>query len=152
MEWVALVFSGFVATTIAAAFFRLARSFHLTTFSPTILLGCVLLPDPRRPHTEALGFVLLLLAGSTVGAVLFRTVLDAIGRGDWVGGVATGAVMGLLISIAAPWIGMISACVKAGSIPPPGRLATGWGRATPGIILVGSMLYGGIFAATHAGF
>jgi hypothetical protein len=152
MEWVALVFSGFVATIMAAAFFRLARSFHITTFSPTILLGCVVLPDPRRPHTDALGFVFLLLAGSSLGALIFRILLDSIGRADWVGGVVVGGVMGLLISLAAPLFGTISACVKAGLIPAPGRLGTGWGKATPGIILAGSMLYGGIFAAIHAGF
>lgn len=152
MEWVALVFSGFVATILAIAFFWIARAFHLTSFSPTILLGCLLIPDPRRPVTETAGFVILLLTGSTLGAVLFRTIVDTIGLPDWAGGVVAGGVMGILASLVIPVIGMNTAYVRAGSIPPPGRFGTGWGRATPVVILVGSVVYGAVFAAIHAGF
>lgn len=152
MEWVALGFSGFVATILALVFFWLARSFHWTTFSPTILLGCLVLPDARRPLTETAGFLLLLLGGSTVGAVLFRTILEGASLRGWLGGVAVGGVMGILISVVSPLVGMNTACVRAGSIPPPGPFGIAWGRATPAVILMGSVVYGVSFAAIHAGF
>lgn len=152
MESVALVFSGLVATLLAIFFFQITRSFHWTTFSPTILLGCIVLRDPRHPLGETIGYLLLLAVGSSVGAVAIRALHGLLGVPGWLGGVAAGGVMGILIAIGAPVLGMNTACVKEGSIPLPGRLGTGWGRATPVVILVGCVVYGAAFAAIHAGF
>lgn len=152
MELVALGFSGLVASLLAILFFRIARSFHWTTFSPTILLGCLVFRDVRHPLAETIGYLSLLAGGSSVGALLIRLLHSLVGVPGWLGGVGAGGVMGLFISVLTPVLGMNTACVKDGSIPPPGSFGMGWGKATPVLIVVGCMLYGGAFAAIHAGF
>jgi hypothetical protein len=152
MAWVPILWSGFVATTLASALFWVGRSVGLTTFSPTIQLGCLLTRDPRRPVTDTVGFVLLFLAGSTIAPALFKVLLAGWSGPAWIGGLVVGGFIGVAGAAALPLFGMISACVKTGMIPPPGPFGIGWGRPTPGVIFAGLMLYGAVVAAILAGF
>ncbi len=70
MDWFAIVWSGFVASTLAAAFYWAVRSFGLTQFSPSVQLGCFFTRDPFRPLTETIGFFLLFLLGSTAAPAI----------------------------------------------------------------------------------
>src|SRR5690606_24722768 len=139
-------------TLLAISFFHLARSFHWTAFTPTILLGCAVFRDARHPLAETVGYLLLLAGGSTVGALGFRYLHTLLGIPGSLGGVAAGGLTGRVVAVVLPVLGMNSACVRAGSIPPPGPLGVGWGKATPVVILVGCVVYGAAFAAILAGF
>lgn len=152
MEWIAIVWSGLVATTFATAFFWIGRSFEWTRFSPPIDVGCLIISDPKRPITETLGFFLIFLIGSTAVPALYGAILDYWTGPAWIGGLILGGFWGLGVAAALPLYGTISACVRSGAIPAPGPFGIEWGRATPGIIFAGHMLYGAIFAAVHAGF
>lgn len=152
MDWIAIVWAGFVATTLATAFFWLGRSLGWTEFSPPVQIGCLVIPDPRRPVTETVGFILIFLFGSTVLPALFGVILAAWAGPAWIGGLILGGVWGLAVAAALPVYGTISACVKSGSIPIPGPFGIGWGKPTPGVVFAGHMIYGAIFAAVHAGF
>lgn len=152
MNWVALSWSGFIATAMAAAFFWVGRSFNLTRLSPPLDLGCLVIPDPKRPITETVGFFLIFLLGSTLGPLAFAAVLQLWGGPAWIGGLVIGGFAGLLLAAALPVYGTISACVRRGSIPPPGPFGIDWGRATPGIIFAGIMIYGAVFAAVYSSF
>lgn len=152
MDWIAIVWSGFVATTLATSFFWLGRSLRWTEFSPPVQLGCLIIPDPRRPITETVGFLLIFAIGTTVLPALFRAFLGFWTGPAWVGGLIFGGVIGLVVAASLPVYGTISACVRSGVIPNPGPFGIGWGRLTPGIIFAGHMIYGAIFGAVFAGF
>jgi len=152
MNWVAIVWSGFIGTTLALAVFWLGRSFHWTSFSPTVQIGCVLLPDPRRPLTEPVGFLLTYLIGSTLGPALLVALLEVWSGPAWLGGLALGALLGLAAAAALPIAGMISACIRLGYVPAPGPFGLEWGRPTPAIVILGHMVYGAVVAAIYVGF
>ena len=152
MEWIAIVWSGFVATTLGVAFFWVARSFDWTRFSPPVELGCLIIHDPRRPITETIGFLLIFLIGSTAVPALFAAILTRWTGPAWAGGLILGGFWGFAFAAALPLYGTISACVRSGAVPAPGPFGIRWGRPTPGIIFAGHMLYGATFAAVHAGF
>ena len=152
MDWIAIIWSGFVATTLSTAFFWLGRSLEWTEFSPPVHIGCLIIADPYRPITETVGFTLLFLGGSTVVPALYGAILSAWSGPAWVGGLILGGFVGLAVAAALPIYGTISACVRSGAIPAPGPFGIGWGRPTPGIIFAGHMIYGAIFAAIFAGF
>lgn len=152
MEWIAIVWSGFVATTLAAAFFWLAKSVGWTEFSPSLYLGCLIIPDPRRPLTDTVGFAIVFAVGSTIAPALLRTVLVMANSVGWLAGLILGGLLGLAMAAGAPLYGTISACVRDRSIPPPGRFGIGWGRLTPTIIVGGLAVYGATFGAVYSGF
>jgi hypothetical protein len=152
MDWVAIPWSGFVATILALAFFWIGRSLQWTGFSPAVHLGCLFVGDPRRPITETIGFVLLLAVGSTIVPALFRAFLSSWSGPAWIGGLILGGVLGVAVAAALPLFGMISACIRTGLVPPPGPFGIGWGRPTPAIIFAGHMLYGAIVATVLDGF
>lgn len=147
-----LLWSGLVATVLAYAFFRVASAFGWTEFNPPVQLGCLVIADPRKPITETLGFFLSFALGILALPFLFRVALLAWEGPAWIGGLVVGGFLGLVLAAALPAYGMISASVRSGTTPPPGYFGLGWGRATPGIIFAGSMLYGAIFAAIYAAF
>jgi hypothetical protein len=152
MDWIAILWSGFVATTLSTAFFWLARSLGLTSFSPTVQLGCIFHPHPRHPLTETIGFGVLFLVGSTVLAFLFAWILAALGEPTWQRGALLGGLQGVAMAGALPISGTISACIRSGAMSPPGAFGFGWGRATPAVLIAGSALYGAILAALLAAF
>jgi len=152
MPWLPIVWSGFVATILATTFFWVGRALGLTTFSPTVQLGCFFTGDPRRPITDTVGFLLLITVGSTGVPILFAWILSGWNGPAWIGGMMVGGVMGLGVAAIMPAVGMVSACVLTGKIPPPGPFGIGWGRPTPGIIFAGHMVYGSVVAAILAGF
>jgi hypothetical protein len=152
MSGIAIAWAGFVGTTVATAFYWLASSLRLTRFSPTVLLGCLITRDPRRPITDTVGLVLMFAAGSTLLPALVWAFLSGWAGPPWIGGVIVGGVLGLLVAGALPLYGRISTCVKTRMIPPPGPFGIGWGRPTPGIIFAGNVLYGAVVAAILGGF
>lgn len=152
MDWLAILWSGFVASTLAAAFYWAIRSLGWTRFSPSVQLGCVFVPDPYRPLTETIGFVILFLLGSTVAPSVYAAIFAQWTGTSWLAGLGVGAVFGLLTVAALPLLGTISACVRAGVFPPPGPLGFAWGRMTPVAVLAGHLIYGGITGAILAGF
>ncbi len=152
MNWIAIGWSGFVATTIATAFFWAYRSLGWTIFSPTIQLGGIFFRDPESPTTETVGFLLLFLLGSTAFPALYLLVMESwIGPG-WFGGAILGVVHGLLAAAALPAIGTISASVRNGPLPHPGQFGLKWGRTTPLAIVLGHCIYGVVAGAILAGF
>lgn len=152
MNWFAVAWAGFVATTLSAALFWVVRSVGWTRFSPTEQLGCLFLRNPRSPTTETIGFVLLFLLGSTVVPAAYVGIMRLLGEPGWWEGAVLGAVHGLAAAALLPAFGMITACGRAGLVPPPQRFGLGWGRATPFALVVGHALYGAVAGAIVAGF
>jgi hypothetical protein len=152
MDWIAILWSGFVATTLAMTFFWAGRALNLTTFSPAVQIGCMVTADPRRPITETIGVIATYLVGSTVGPLLYAAILSGWTGPAWVGGLILGGAIWFAISAGLPLFGTISACIRSGVIPRPGPFGIGWGRPTPGIIFAAHMIYGSIVAAILAGF
>lgn len=152
MEWSAVVWSGFVATTLSTAFFWAFRALGLSRFSPTITLGCLVLPNPRLPMTETIGFAILFVLGSTLVPALYAALLSASGVSGLGAGALFGAIHGLLAAAALPWFGMISACVRSGALQAPGNFGIAWGHATPVGLVLGHLLYGGVTGAMLAAF
>jgi hypothetical protein len=152
MNWVAVVWAGFVAITIATAFFWVFRSLGWTLFSPTVQTGGVFLRNPHSPATETLGFVLLFTLGSTLIPGAYAWLMAQwLGTG-WQSGSFLGLLQGILVVGALPLLGMISASVRSGPLPAPGRLGLEWGRFTPVAIVLGHVLYGAIVGAMLAAF
>lgn len=149
---ITVAWAGFVAIVFAAAFFWLLRSFGVTQFSPTVQLGCLFLRDPRHPATETVGFVLLLLLGSTLVPALYAMLFAAASGPSWGLGLLVGAVHGALTVAALPALGTISACIRAGRMEAPGRFGLDWGRLTPVGIVLGHALYGAVCGAILANF
>jgi len=149
-SWSGIVWAGFIASVLAACVFWLFRTFEWTRFSPTSQLGCLFYDDPRLPMAETAGFAIFLALGATVAALAHLGVMRLLGGpGAWTG-MAAGALFGVLAAAALPWLARASRCVRMGRLPPPGRMGLEWGRATPVALLVGSMVYGGIFGAVLA--
>lgn len=150
MNWVAVVWSGFVGIVVALAFYAAARSFRWTRFDPMSYLGSVFVANPRHPAASILGFILLLLVGSTVVAFVYAALFEVLPRPWWAAGLAVGLLHGLLTAAALPIFGTISASVRAGFISPPGRLGTEWGWLTPGVLAAGHGIYGAVCGAILA--
>jgi len=152
MDWIAIVWSGLVATLVSAAFFAAVHSFGLTRFSPTVQLGCLVFENPRTPATDTLGYVLLIALGSTVVPALYLLVMNGTGGASWLSGALVGAVHGVATAAALPVLRWASACVRAGAMPPPGRFGIAWGWFTPVGVVLGHALYGGVAGAILAAF
>lgn len=152
ITWSAILWAGLVATTLAAACFWLFRTFGLTEFSPSGQLGCLFLGNPRLPATEGLGTVLLFVLGSTLVAWLYAALLQRAGGVSLGGGALLGLVHGGIAVAAFPLLGTISACVRSGFLPPPGRFGLAWGRWTPAGVVAGHVVYGATLGATLAAF
>ncbi|HEX2188012.1 MAG TPA: hypothetical protein VHG51_03890 [Longimicrobiaceae bacterium] len=152
IPWSAIFWAGFVATTLAAACFWVFRTFGWTEFSPTTQLGCLFFGNPRLPLAESVGLVLLLALGSTVVAWLYAALLRQTGGVTLGGGALLGLVHGALTVAVLPVLGTISACVRSGFLPPPGRFGLAWGRGTPAGVVAGHVVYGAAVGATLAAF
>ena len=152
MHWIAIVWSGFIATTLAAAFFWVVRSLEWSRFSPSEQLGCLFLRDPTSPATETVGFFLLLALGSTLLPYAYQLLLELWSGPTWLKGAAIGLLHGSLFVAVLPVLGTISACVRGGYLPPPGRFGLKWGVLTPVGLLLGHSLYGGVVGAILAAF
>ena len=152
ITWSAILWAGLVATTFAACCFWLFKAFALTEFSPSTQLGCLFLGNPRLPLTESLGLVLFFALGSTVVAWLYAAVLGRVGGVSLGGGALLGLLHGGIAVAALPVLGTISACVRSGFLPPPGRFGMAWGRGTPAGVVVGHVVYGATLGATLAAF
>jgi hypothetical protein len=142
-----VVSAGFVAVIFSLALFYIFRAFDLTQFSPTIQLGGIFFRDPRHPAAETSGFVLLLVIGSTLVAAGYSLILEMLGGPTWAAGLAIGIVHGLLAAGSLPLFGTISASIRAGVVPAPGRFGIAWGWLTPIALAAGHGLYGGVFGA-----
>lgn len=152
IPWSAILWAGFVATTLAVACFWVFRTFAWTELNPATQLGCLFFGNPRLPLAESVGMVLLFALGSTVVAWLYAALLRQVGGVSLGGGALLGLVHGALAVAALPVLGTISACVRSGFLPPPGRLGTAWGRGTPAGVVAGHVVYGAAVGATLAAF
>lgn len=151
-SWSAVVFSGFVATVLSACVFWLFRSFDLTRFSPTSQLGCIFFREPNVPLTETVGFLLFLALGVSLVPALYAALMGVLGGAGWGSGLGVGLLHGAAAVAALPLLGRVSACVKQGGMPPPGRLGLGWGRATPWAVVAGHMAYGAVLGGVLNAF
>lgn len=151
-DWFEIGWAGFVATTVAAAFFWLLRSMGWTRFSPSIQLGCLFFRDHRSPMTETVGFLLLLALGSTLVPALYALLLAQLGGSRVVLGLTLGIAHGLVAAALLAPVAAISPCVRAGTFPAPGRLGLEWGRITPAGVVLGHALYGAAVAAILEAF
>ena len=152
MDWFAIGWAGFVATTLAAAFFWLLRSLGWTRFSPSVQLGCLFFRDHRSPLTETVGFLLLLTLGSTLVPAIYSTLLAQLGGATAPRGFAVGFAHGLVAAALLAPVAAVSPCVRAGDFPAPGRFGLAWGRVTPGGLVLGHALYGAAVAAILEAF
>lgn len=152
MDWFAIGWSGFVASIVAAAFFWLLRSLGWSRFSPSVQLGCLFFRNPRSPMTETVGFLLFLLLGSTLIPAAYALLLAGLGRVSWPAGAGLGAVHGFIVAASLPLLGTVSACVRAGMEPRPGRFGIAWGWPTPLGVVTGHLVYGSVIGAVLASF
>lgn len=142
MTWVTIIWAGFVSVVLASASFWVFRSLGMTEMSPAVQLGCLFVPNPRHPAAESIGFVLILLLGSTVVPSLYAWIFGLLGGASWGAGLGLGMVHGLATAGFLPVFGTISACIRAGAIPAPGPMGTRWGWLTPVALVAGHALYG----------
>lgn len=152
MDWIAIVWSGLVATLVSAAFFAVVHSFGWSRFSPTVQLGCLVFENPRTPATDTLGYLLLVTLGSTVVPAAYLLLMERMGEPSWASGALLGAVHGAATAAALPALRYVSQCVRSGAMPPPGRFGIEWGWFTPVGVVLGHALYGGVAGAILAGF
>lgn len=150
MDWSGLVWAGFVAVVVATAVLWVFRSFGLTTFSPSVQLGCLVVRNPLSPAADTLGFFLLLLLGSTLIPAAYAQLFEWFGGPTWTRGAALGILHGVLTAAALPMLGTISACVRSGAIPAPGPMGIQWGWLTPLALTVGHAFYGAVCGAILA--
>lgn len=152
MNWVALVSAGFFATTLALVFFALARSVGLTKLDPTADVGGLVTRDRDHPLSDTVGMAVSFLVGSVPLPALLTTLLSGWTGPAAAGGAIAGGFLGLLVGFALSVAGMIRAQPRFGAPRVPGPFGIGWGKATPGVIVAGCMLYGAVAAAVLAGF
>lgn len=152
MSWSAIIWAGFIATTMSAAFFWVMRSLGLTRFSPGTQLGCLFFRDPRGPTTETVGLLVFFGLGSSLLPLLYQLVLAGAVGVSAAGGAILGMLHGAVVAALLPTLGTISACVRHGFMPPPGRFGLAWGRMTPVAVVAGHAIYGGIVGAILAAF
>lgn len=148
----AIVWAGFVATILSACVFWVFRTFEWTRFSPTTQLGCLFFRDPSVPATETVGFALYLILGVTLLPALFYGLMRGMGGEGWGTGMAAGVLVGGAAVAALPLLERVSACVRHGRLPPPGRFGLGWGRATPWAVLAGHVVYGAVLGGVLVAF
>lgn len=142
--------AGFVAVILTAGLFSIFRALRLVPFSPSLFIGCIFRRDPKHPGTETLGFILLVLLGSTLVPAIYVWLFRLTGGPSLVRGGALGVVHGLITAGILPLIGTISACIRSGAIPPPGPMGAKWGWLTPFALLVGHGFYGAVCGAILA--
>lgn len=152
MEWSALLWAGFVATTLALACAWLFRTFEWMEMSPAAQVGCLFFDNPRLPVAEGVGLLVLFLLGTILFPAVYHPLLEGVGALAWWSGALFGLLHGVLVAAAFPLAGRVSVCVRSGRIPPPGRLGLRWGRGTPAGVLVGHAVYGGVLGAVLAAF
>ncbi|CAN5850958.1 hypothetical protein BH23GEM6_BH23GEM6_25060 [soil metagenome] len=152
MNWIAIGWAGFIATTLATAVFWAFRSTGWTLFSPTNQIGGIFFREPDSPSTETFGFVVLFLLGSSLVPALYSLIMQSWMGEGWRAGLLLGVLHGIIVVAALPLIGTISASVRNGPLPHPGRLGLSWGRITPLAIVLGHVTYGAIVGAILAGF
>lgn len=148
MSWSAIIWAGFVATTLAAACMWVFRNYRWTQFSPATQLGCFFIRDPRLPATEGVGLLLLFVLGSSLLSAVYSALLEAFGGPSWGTGLLLGLLHGALAVAALPYAARVSACVRAGFVPPPGPLGMAWGRGTAAGIVLAHVVYGGVLGWT----
>jgi hypothetical protein len=151
-SWIAIVWAGFVATVLSACVFWLFRSLNLTEFSPTTQLGCLFFREPDVPLTETAGFLLFFALGVTVVPLLYAGVFATSGGPGWGPGVLAGTVHGMAAAAALPLLERVSACVREGRVPPPGRFGMSWGRLTPLAVVAGHAAYGAVVGGVLRAF
>ncbi|MDP9349118.1 MAG: hypothetical protein M3P24_08260 [Gemmatimonadota bacterium] len=152
MDWRAIFWAGFVATTLAVACARLFRSFEWTELTPAGQVGGLFVRDPRLPAAEVVGLLLLFGLGSTLVPALYGTLLQGMDALSWRGGLLVGIVHGALVVGLLPYVARHAASVRHGTLPPPGRFGLRWGRGTPAGILLGHAIYGAVLGAALAAF
>lgn len=152
MDWTAVVWAGFIATTLAVTFLWMLRSVRLMRFSSTVLVGCLLMRDPENPRTDTTGFLVVFLLGSSLVPAIYALLLRAVGEPSLLSGAAVGLAHGLVMVGALSGLGTISACVRAGRIPAPGPAGREWGWPTPASIAAGHVVYGAAVGAILAAF
>lgn len=152
IAWSPVIWSGLVAATFAAALFWLFRAFAATRFTAATALAGLVFREPDAPLPETFGQLTFLLLHATVVALVNAELLLWAGGATLPRGVLIGGLQGLIGILLVPLLGTISASVRNGPVPSPGRFGTGWGPATPVSILVGYVVYGAVFATAFAGF
>lgn len=152
MDWSAILWAGFIATTLGVACAWVFRTFEWTELSPATQVGSLFFANPRLPATEGLGLLLLFVLGSSLVPAVYYGVLSAADAVSWGGGAVIGGVHGALAVAALPLAGRYGAAVREGRLRPPGRLGLEWGWGTPAAILVGHLVYGGVLGASLDAF
>lgn len=151
MQWSAIIWAGFISSTLATALLWAFRNAGLVRYTPAAQVGTFLLPNPRARATEAVGLVAILVAGTTLAPLLYMLLLAPFGV-SWVAGAALGAVFGAAHLGSLPYLAQHHAGIQRGLVSDPGRFGVEWGRATPGAIVLAHVTYGAVLCATVAAF
>ncbi|MDQ3388475.1 MAG: hypothetical protein M3483_03110 [Gemmatimonadota bacterium] len=152
MAWSAIIWGGFVATTLGVACAWIFRAFGWTEVSPAAQVGSLFFRNPRLPITEGAGLLTLFVFGCSVIPAIYYLIMQAAGGFSAPGGALVGLLHGMGAVGALPFSGRFNASVRAGRLPPPGQLGLAWGWGTPVAILVGHIVYGAVLGATLDAF
>lgn len=152
MSWGAVAWAGFVGSVLAAAVFWVFRALELTRFSPATQIGCLFFREPNVPLTETVGFLLFLALGVSLVPAVYAGVLGMVGGPAWGTGAMVGALHGAVVAGGLPLLPRVSACIRDGRMPPPGRFGVGWGVATPLAVIAGHTAYGGVVGGVLGAF
>ena len=155
--WGALA-GGLVGAVVLATGLRVAQEVGLTRMDIPLLLGTVFTENRRR--ASFIGYAVHVVNG-LLFALLYAAVFAAVGRADWLFGLALGAVHaafagGALVNgllpvvhprMATPW----SDAEETPLLEAPGFMLFNYGRQTALVTFVLHLAYGAIVGAFAAG-
>lgn len=153
MIWGALA-GGLVGTIVLTSGLRLAQELGWTRMDLPLLLGTAF--SPGRSRAVAVGYAVHFVNG-LLFALAYAGVFAAVGRADWLLGVALGFVHalfagGALVNVllpavhprmGTPW----SDAAETPILEPPGFMLMNYGRATVFVTLLLHLAYGAIVGA-----
>lgn len=146
---------GFVATLVMTALMTASQAARLTRMSLPYLLGTMLTPD--RDRAMVVGFLFHLTNGWLL-SLIYVAAFHSWGLATWWAGAGIGAVHTAFVLTAGmavfpafhPRMATEQQGPTAGrQIEPPGFLALHYGIQTPLSLLVGHLVFGGLFGAFY---
>jgi hypothetical protein len=155
--WGALA-GGAVGAVVLASGLRIAQELGWTRMDIPLLLGTIFTEDRRRAN--ALGYLLHFVNGLAF-ALLYAAVFEAVGRADWLLGLALGAVQAAFVGgglanvllpavhprMGTPW----SDAEETPLLEAPGFMLANYGPNTAAVTFLLHLAYGAIVGAFAGG-
>lgn len=155
MNFEAAVLWGLVATLVMTTFMAASVALGQSRMSLPFMLGTMVTPDRNR--APFYGF-LIHLSNGWIFAFFYVAVFEAMGRADWLLGMAVGLGHAVVVLVAVmpmlPGLHPRMASEHQGPEPtralePPGFMALHYGRRTPVLSVLAHLVYGVILGSFY---